>query len=107
VDLELAEDFDRLPRDMETAIFRLVQECLTNIHRHSQSPSATIGIIRSNGEVRIEVQDHGKGIPPDKKTGTPVGGYAGSGNPRDAGKTSPNLGGTLEINSDGYGRGEP
>ncbi len=96
MDLELPEDFDRLPRDMETATFRLVQECLTNIHRHSESPSATIGIIHANGEVRIEVQDHGKGIPPDKKlellsAGTPGVGIRGMR------ERLRQLGGTLEI----------
>jgi signal transduction histidine kinase len=104
VDLELADDFERLPRDMETAIFRLVQECLTNIHRHSESPTATIGIIRSNGEVRIEVQDQGKGIPPDKKlellsAGTPGVGIRGMR------ERLRQLGGTMEINSDGNGSG--
>jgi signal transduction histidine kinase len=104
VDLELPEDFDRLPRDMETAIFRLVQECLTNIHRHSESPTATIGINHSNGEVRIEVQDQGKGIPPDKKlellsAGTPGVGIRGMR------ERLRQLGGTMEINSDGNGSG--
>ena len=104
VDLELPEDFDRLPRDMETAIFRLVQECLTNIHRHSESPTAAIGINHSNGEVRIEVQDQGKGIPPDKKlellsAGTPGVGIRGMR------ERLRQLGGAMEINSDGNGRG--
>jgi signal transduction histidine kinase len=104
VDLELPEDFDRLPRDMETAIFRLVQECLTNIHRHSGSPTATIGINHSNGEVRIEVQDQGKGIPPDKKlellsAGTPGVGIRGMR------ERLRQLGGTMEINSNGNGSG--
>jgi signal transduction histidine kinase len=104
VDLELPEDFDRLPRDMETAIFRLVQECLTNIHRHAESPSATIGIIHSNGEVRLEVQDHGKGIPPDKKLELLSAGMPGVGI-RGMRERLRQLGGTLEINSDGYGHG--
>lgn len=104
VDLELPEDFDRLPRDMETAIFRLVQECLTNIHRHAESPSATIGIIHSNGEVRLEVQDHGKGIPPDKQLELVSAGTPGVGI-RGMRERLRQLGGTLEINSDGYGRG--
>src|ERR1700747_827444 len=104
VDLELPEDFDRLPRDMETAIFRLVQECLTNIHRHSESPTAAIGINHSNGEVRIEVQDRGQGIAPDKKlellsAGTPGVGIRGMR------ERLRQLGGAMEINSDGNGRG--
>jgi signal transduction histidine kinase len=104
VDLELPEDFDRLPRDMETAIFRLVQECLTNIHRHSESPTAAIRINHSNGEVRIEVQDQGKGIPPDKKlellsAGTPGVGIRGMR------ERLRQLGGAMEINSDGNGSG--
>jgi len=66
VELELSSDFGRLPRDMETAIFRLVQECLTNIHRHSGSSVADIRITRSCDEVRIEIRDEGRGIPPEK-----------------------------------------
>jgi signal transduction histidine kinase len=104
VDLELADDFERLPRETETAIFRLVQECLTNIHRHSESPTATIGVVHSSGEVRIEVQDQGKGIPPDKKlellsAGTPGVGLRGMR------ERLRQLGGTMEINSDGNGSG--
>jgi signal transduction histidine kinase len=104
VDLELADDFERLPRDMETAIFRLVQECLTNIHRHSESPTANIAVVHSNGEVRIEVLDQGKGIPPDKKlellsAGTPGVGLRGMR------ERLRQLGGTMEINSDGNGSG--
>src|SRR5258708_27032774 len=44
VDLEVPADFGRLDRESETAIFRTVQECLTNIHRHSGSPTARIRI---------------------------------------------------------------
>jgi signal transduction histidine kinase len=40
VDIEFPTDFDPLPRDMETTVFRVVQECLTNIHRHSGSEVA-------------------------------------------------------------------
>jgi two-component system NarL family sensor kinase len=42
VDLEIPSDFDRLPDELEIAIFRIVQECLTNIHRHSGSATAAI-----------------------------------------------------------------
>jgi signal transduction histidine kinase len=51
VELQLPDNFDRLPRDLETAIFRLVQECLTNIHRNSGSPVAKIVIAKSENEV--------------------------------------------------------
>ncbi len=63
VDLELPEDLGRLQQDLETAIFRIVQECLTNIHRHSESPVARIRISRSDSQVSLEVEDRGKGIP--------------------------------------------
>ena len=51
---------------MELVVFRLVQECLTNIHRHSGSKSATIQIGREPDRVLVEVQDQGKGISPEK-----------------------------------------
>jgi signal transduction histidine kinase len=62
VNLELAEDFGRLSRDSETALFRIIQECLTNVHRHSESPTATIRLGRSSDEVFLEIADAGKGM---------------------------------------------
>jgi signal transduction histidine kinase len=66
VNLELAGDFGRLSRDLETAIFRVIQECLTNIHRHSGSPTATIRLYQAFGKATLEVEDEGKGIAPEK-----------------------------------------
>jgi PAS domain S-box-containing protein len=63
VDLHLDPEVGRLPPDMETAIFRIVQECLTNIHRHSDSSSASIVIGRDDRNVKIEIRDQGKGMP--------------------------------------------
>src|SRR5215467_4406581 len=57
IDLEMEEDFGRLSHEVETAIFRIVQECLTNILRHSESPVAKIQLSSRNGEVRLEVRD--------------------------------------------------
>jgi signal transduction histidine kinase len=62
----ISQEFGRLPRDMELVVFRLVQECLTNIHRHSGSKSATIQIGREPDRVLVEVRDQGKGISPEK-----------------------------------------
>jgi two-component system, NarL family, sensor kinase len=51
---------------VELAIFRLVQECLTNIYRHSGSKTALIRVVREGESVRTEVRDHGNGIPPER-----------------------------------------
>jgi PAS domain S-box-containing protein len=66
IELVFSDGFERLPADMELAIFRVVQECLTNIHRHSESKTAFIRIARENGSVCIEVRDEGKGISPGR-----------------------------------------
>jgi len=65
VDLEIAPDLGRLPRELETTIFRMVQECLTNIHRHSGSPTANIRIARNSNHVSVAVRDRGKGMSAD------------------------------------------
>ena len=61
IKLDIADDFGRLPPDLELSIFRIVQECLTNIHRHSGSKCATIGLSRSTDGVSLEVQDDREG----------------------------------------------
>jgi PAS domain S-box-containing protein len=66
ITLEIAPNFGRLPRDIELVVFRLVQESLANIYRHSGSETAMIRIARDEGTITVEVQDHGKGIPPQK-----------------------------------------
>lgn len=58
----ISEQFGRLPREMELVVFRLIQECLTNVHRHSGSKSAAIQVARDSDRVLIEVRDHGKGM---------------------------------------------
>ncbi len=63
VALEISHNFERLPQELETAIFRVVQECLTNIHRHSGSRVAAIRVAREGNEVKVEVRDQGKGMP--------------------------------------------
>jgi PAS domain S-box-containing protein len=63
VDLELPPDLGRLPGELELLIFRVVQESLTNVHRHSGSSSARIRLTRSERAVEFEISDRGKGIP--------------------------------------------
>jgi len=102
VDLELPEDLGRLPEDLETALFRIVQECLTNIHRHSDSPVARIRIKRSDGQLCLEVEDRGKGIPAEKREAMESGGTPGVGI-RGMRERLRQLGGRLEINSSDNG----
>jgi PAS domain S-box-containing protein len=66
VDLKIADNFERLPPEMELAIFRLVQECLTNVHRHSGSKRALIRITIERGNVHVDVEDQGKGMSPKR-----------------------------------------
>ncbi len=102
VDLDLPSDLGRLSQDLETAIFRVVQECLTNIHRHSASLTARITITRSDTEMTVEVQDNGRGIPPEKRREMEAGGTPGVGI-RGMRERLRQLGGSLHIQSNGNG----
>src|SRR5579864_4971758 len=62
LDVAISPDLVRLPIDAETALFRVVQESLTNVHRYSGSARAEIRISEISGEVRLEVVDYGKGL---------------------------------------------
>ncbi|MBV9886755.1 MAG: hypothetical protein JO119_09435 [Acidobacteria bacterium] len=57
------ENFQRLSPDVETAIFRVVQEALVNVLRHSGSASARVEIEQKSDEVAVRIRDFGKGIP--------------------------------------------
>ena len=103
VDLKFPADFGRLPRESETAIFRtILQECLTNIHRHSGSSIATIRIAASDNQVQVEVEDRGKGISPEKQSEMASTGIPGVGI-RGMRERLRQLGGSLDIHSDGKG----
>jgi signal transduction histidine kinase len=102
VEQELPAELGRLPADLETAVFRVVQECLTNVHRHSGSAKAAVRIGRVNGHVTIEVEDEGKGMPAEMlrkiaSSNSPGVGLRGM---RERIQVS---GGKLEVVSDGKG----
>lgn len=102
VDLEIPADFGRLPNDMEIAIFRVIQECLTNIHRHSGSQKATIVFSPRGHRLLVQIRDEGKGIPEDKLRQLNASGKSGVGF---AGMRERlrELGGSLKIQSDASG----
>jgi signal transduction histidine kinase len=62
VELEASSQVGRLPKDLELVIFRVVQEALTNVHRHSGSSSARIVLSRSGTAIEFEISDQGRGI---------------------------------------------
>jgi signal transduction histidine kinase len=67
VHLDLPEEFGRFPQEIETTLFRMVQECLINIHRHAHSRAAAIRLRTEPERLVIEVQDWGRGMPPDAR----------------------------------------
>jgi PAS domain S-box-containing protein len=100
VELKVSDDLGRLPMELEITLFRVVQESLTNVHRHSGSSSASIRLWRSGPEVVLEVEDRGIGVPRDKlawvKTQMPAAVGVGIAGMRER---LSQLGGTLEIES--------
>jgi len=102
VDFEFPDDLGRLSQESEIAIFRIVQECLTNIHRHSGSAVAKVNIARYDVHVRVQVEDRGKGIPPEKRRAMDSGGTPGVGI-RGMRERVQQLGGNLQVSSGGEG----
>jgi signal transduction histidine kinase/CheY-like chemotaxis protein len=62
VKVEIASDFARLPQDIEVALFRIIQESLTNVHRYSGSASAQVQVKVTAKKIDLKVSDFGKGI---------------------------------------------
>ncbi len=78
VRLAVSEEFPRLPQEIETTLFRCVQESLINIHRHAESASAEIRLATDVDRVTLEVQDWGRGLPQEMDQRAPEGvGIAG------------------------------
>lgn len=101
VDLEIGSDLARLPKDFELALFRVLQESLSNIHRHSGSRTASITLLAAEGEVWLEVGDTGRGVPAETLlalAGEGRGGNVGIGLPGMRERLR-QLGGKLEIES--------
>lgn len=100
--LTFPENMDRLPRSVELALFRILQESLTNVHRHSGSPTVEIDVEVEADRVALAVRDAGQGIPSQVldrflETGTAGIGLAGMR------ERVADLGGELRVRSDAEG----
>lgn len=103
VELELPDGIDRLPELVRITLFRILQESLTNVHRHSGSPSVEVRLKISNHEAVLTVKDFGRGVPAEliqcsqangKQFGVGLSGMRERVN---------DIGGTFEIQSSGNG----
>jgi signal transduction histidine kinase len=97
--VDVPEDFPRLSPELETALFRIVQESLSNIYRHAGAAKTWITLARSDaGEITLEIRDNGKGLPDDfsltRSSGVGLAGMR---------ERVRELGGTLEVESSDYG----
>jgi signal transduction histidine kinase len=102
--LEVAPNFDRLAPEVELAFFRILQEALTNVHRHSGSATAKIKLSVNDGWASMEIRDAGKGIPPNllEQSGEDWMGSLGVGL-RGMNERMRQLGGKLEVASTDHG----
>ncbi len=67
VHLQIPADLGRLPQDFEIAIYRIVQESLTNVYRHSGGDACHVSMQRKADHIRVEVRDNGHGLPSNGK----------------------------------------
>jgi PAS domain S-box-containing protein len=103
VETKLASGFtEDLPRDMALSVFRIVQESLTNTHRHSGSPTALVQIDRSPSEITLVVEDDGEGIPAQIQSKISSGELTGVGL-RGMRERVRQFGGHLDVRSNGHG----
>jgi PAS domain S-box-containing protein len=100
--LEMPANWERLPGDWELCLFRIAQECLTNIHRHSGSASAQVRLLRFPGEIKLEVSDEGRGVNQETLSNIATGATAGVGL-RGMRERVRQFGGSIEVRSNGKG----
>ena len=98
VELDLARDVGRLPQDYELSLFRIAQEGLTNVHRHSDSKIAFLRLSRAGQKIELEVKDQGQGISPEVQAKIAAGVSSGVGF-RGMEERIRQIGGTLTIKS--------
>lgn len=99
VDLELHLDDARLPEHIEVALYRIAQECVQNVVKHSRALVAVVDFVVGAGTARLQISDAGAGfdttIRPDVDPGLPSGGYG----MLSMAERADLVGGTLEVRS--------
>lgn len=104
IKFEISPDFGRLSPELELALFRVLQESLTNVHRHSESSVASVWLSAKEGRVTLEIDDRGKGIPAKLLPGSEDDWSASLGvGLRGMHERMQQLGGRLEIRSSNKG----
>jgi len=73
VDLEAGAIIDRLPPEVETAIYRIVQEALTNVVKHSHAQRVSVLVTRADGRIKAVIEDDGRGFDPESTGSDGVG----------------------------------
>ncbi len=102
VDLAIPGDVGRFPEELEITLFRVVQEALTNVHRHAESTSAEVHLFRDASTLLLEIRDRGKGMPAEILERVRRGAIAGVGIAGMRERVA-QLGGRLAIDSSGEG----
>ena len=103
VGLDMPGQLERLPDALELVLFRILQESLTNIHRHSHSSSVDIQLGLGTAEVMLRVRDYGQGIPPKLLEQFRIDGTGVGVGLRSMRERISELGGRFEIQSDKNG----
>jgi PAS domain S-box-containing protein len=102
VTLDIPKEMGRLPRELELGLFRILQECLTNVHRHSNSSTASVSLSFANKQVRLKIEDQGKGMAARKTESGEEGRTQGVGLSGIRERVT-NLGGHMKIRSGDWG----
>jgi PAS domain S-box-containing protein len=103
VNLNLTPELGRLPRDTEIALFRAVQEALTNVHRHSGASAVDIRLSLDTKQIQLEIRDNGQGIPKKRLKRVIEGAREAGVGIAGMRERIRELGGSMEIQSDRTG----
>lgn len=102
VEVELTSDLGQLPKEHELCLFRIAQECLTNVHRHSGSSIAIVRLARTLSRTELEIKDQGCGLDIDIQAKLASGESVGVGF-RGMQERVAQIGGTLTVQFNGHG----